>query len=75
MARVATNALGCEPGVESHDNIPYFSCSRIGDPLTIHRQHGELRSHLLIIPRNNSQMDLMSCVQYIWTCNCISEIN
>jgi hypothetical protein len=57
MARVAINALGCEPGVESHDNIPYFSCSRIRDPLTIHRQHGELQSYLLIIPRNNFQMD------------------
>ncbi len=57
MARVAINALGCEPGVESHDNIPYFSCSRIGDSLIIHRQHEDLRPHLFIILRNNFQMD------------------
>jgi hypothetical protein len=41
VARVAINALGCEPGVESHDNIIYLSCSRTGDPLNIHRQHGD----------------------------------
>jgi len=57
MARVAINALSCEPGAEAHDNIPYFSCSRIGDPLITHCQHGDLRPHLLIILRNNFQLD------------------
>ncbi len=52
MARVATNALGCEPGVDSHDNVPYFSCSRIGESPNDHRQHGDFRPHLLIISRN-----------------------
>ena len=57
MARVAINALGCEPGVDSHDNIPYFSCSRIGDSPIDHRQHGDLRPHLFIILRNFFLMD------------------
>jgi hypothetical protein len=52
MAKVAVNALGCEQGVESHYNILFFSCSRIGHSPVNHRQHGDLRPHLSIILRN-----------------------
>ncbi len=44
MARVAINALGCEPGVESHDNIPYFHVreSETHRPSTVNMENFDL---------------------------------